>query len=86
MAWVYNRTKGSILAPALFHPSMNTFGDHFPVTPASTALLVALAIFAIIYDRMWKRLPSDHLAVYPQPALDDSQKEIGTSLPVPSPS
>jgi membrane protease YdiL (CAAX protease family) len=26
MTWLYNRTNGSILAPALFHPAMNTFG------------------------------------------------------------
>jgi uncharacterized protein len=77
-AWVYNRTKGSILAPALFHPSMNTFGDHFPVTPASTALLVALAIFAIISDRMWKRLPSDHLAVHREPALEGVETSLTT--------
>ena len=69
-AWVYNRTKGSILAPALFHPSMNTFGDHFPVTPVTTILFVALAVFAILYDRMWKKLPPDHPAVYQEPALD----------------
>ncbi|HEY5731317.1 MAG TPA: type II CAAX endopeptidase family protein [Anaerolineales bacterium] len=66
-AWVYNRTKGSILAPALFHPSMNTFGDHFPVTPITLGLFAALAIFAIIYDKMWKKLPSDNPAVYPEP-------------------
>lgn len=69
-AWVYNRTKGSILAPALFHPSMNTFGDNFPNPPVTTGLFVALAIFAILYDKMWKKLPSDHPAVYQEPALD----------------
>jgi hypothetical protein len=29
-SWVYNRTKGSILAPALIHPSMNAFGITCP--------------------------------------------------------
>lgn len=64
-AWVYNRTKGSILAPALFHPSMNTFGNNLPFTFASIILYAALAVFAIVYDRMWKKLPPEHPAVYP---------------------
>jgi len=63
-AWVYNRTKGSILAPAIFHPSMNAFGNNLPFTTASVILYVALAVFAILYDRMWKKLPTDDPAVY----------------------
>jgi membrane protease YdiL (CAAX protease family) len=63
-AWVYNRTKGSILAPAIFHPSMNAFGNNLPFTTASVILYVALAVFAILYDRMWKKLPMDDPAVY----------------------
>lgn len=63
-AWVYNRTKGSILAPAIFHPSMNAFGNNLPFTTASVFLYVALAVFAILYDRMWKKLPADDPAVY----------------------
>lgn len=63
-AWVYNRTKGSILAPAIFHPSMNAFGNNLPFTTASVVLYVALAVFAILYDRMWKKLPTEDSAVY----------------------
>jgi membrane protease YdiL (CAAX protease family) len=64
LSWVYNRTKGSILAPALLHPSINTFYNLFPDLPITTILFVGLAVFAIVYDRMWKKLPSDHPAVY----------------------
>jgi membrane protease YdiL (CAAX protease family) len=77
-SWVYNRTKGSILAPAIFHPSMNTFGNHFPVTPVCTILLAGLAIFAILYDRMWKKLLPENPAVYQasqlaaQPGVDQT--------------
>ena len=78
-AWVYNRTKGSILAPAIFHPSMNTFGNNFPVTPITTVLLAALAVFAIVYDRMWKKLPSGDPAVYHELALEDSRKSANVS-------
>lgn len=81
-AWVYNRTKGSILAPALFHPSMNTFGNHFPLTAASTVLLAALAVFAIVYDRMWQKLPAGALAVYAAPEADD--QPVGEAAPIPA--
>jgi membrane protease YdiL (CAAX protease family) len=63
MAWVFNRTNGSILAPALLHPAMNTFGNNLGSGEYSQYLFIGLAIFAIVYDRMWKKLPSDHPAV-----------------------
>lgn len=63
-AWVYNRTGGSILAPALFHPSMNTSGEFLPRTDAATVLFVLLTFIVILSDRMWKKLPSDHPAVH----------------------
>ena len=63
MTWLYNRTHGSILAPALFHPATNTFGNVFSINIVSRALIIGLAIFAIVYDRMWERLPEDILAV-----------------------
>jgi len=63
-AWVYNRTGGSLLAPAIFHPAMNTFGDILPRTDIATVLFVILALAVIILDRMWKRLPAEHPAVF----------------------
>ena len=54
--WVFNRTKGSILAPALFHPAMNTFGEFLPRTDAATLLFVALTLYVIISGRMWNKL------------------------------
>jgi len=56
--WVYNRTRGSILAPALFHASMNTMNPLMrvlPATDAGTAILVIFALFAVAHDRMWRR-------------------------------
>jgi membrane protease YdiL (CAAX protease family) len=70
--WIYNRTRGSILAPAIFHASMNSMNplmNAFPITTPGNILLVSLAIVAVISDRMWKKLPSDHPAVYREPAL-----------------
>jgi hypothetical protein len=59
LVWVYNRTGGSILAPALFHASMNTMNPLMrvlPATDAGTLILVGFAVFAVIYDKMWKRV------------------------------
>jgi membrane protease YdiL (CAAX protease family) len=64
-AWVYNRTKGSLLAPALFHPAMNAFGDTLPRTDAATVLFVIITAAVIMLDRMWKRLPGDEPARKP---------------------
>lgn len=76
MTWLYNRTNGSILAPALFHPAMNTFGNNLPFTPITQYLLVALALFSIIFDRMWKKLPPDHPAAYAEAAMINLEKAI----------
>ena len=73
LAWVYNRTNGSILAPALLHPSINTFYNLFPDNPITTILFVGVAFIAIVYDRMWKKLPSDHPAVI-QPLVLEARK------------
>lgn len=65
--WVYNRTGGSILAPAIFHSSMNMMNPLMgvlPTTNAGTVMLVIFALFAVIHDRMWKRLPVEHSAVF----------------------
>jgi membrane protease YdiL (CAAX protease family) len=69
MAWLYNRTNGSILAPALFHPAMNAFGNQFSITIVGRILFIGLTIFAIVFDRMWKKLPLDHLTVSQKPAM-----------------
>lgn len=66
-AWIYNRTNGSILAPAIFHASMNSMNPLmgiFPMTTLGNILLVGFAIFAFLSDRMWRKLPKNHPAVY----------------------
>jgi membrane protease YdiL (CAAX protease family) len=64
MTWLYNRTNGSLLAPALFHPAMNTFGNAFSPTLVGRILIIGLAVFAIVSDRMWDKMPEESLAVY----------------------
>jgi membrane protease YdiL (CAAX protease family) len=66
-SWIYNRTNGSILAVALFHASMNSMNPlmgKFPVTPASNIMLIIFAITVVLSNRMWRKLPGDHPAVY----------------------
>ena len=75
MTWLYNRTNGSLLAPALFHPAMNAFGNNFSITPVANILLIGLTIYAIVSDRMWQKLPSDHPAVYQERSVIDLEKE-----------
>lgn len=64
--WVFNRTNGSILAPMLFHASMNsmnTLSRILPPTNAGTILLVGFALSVVIIEKMWRRLPPDSPAV-----------------------
>jgi membrane protease YdiL (CAAX protease family) len=61
-AWVYNRTGGSIVAPAIFHSSMNTAGAFLPVSLTFLVPLLILVVFALVHDRMWRHLPQDHPA------------------------
>jgi hypothetical protein len=66
-SWVYNRTYGTILAPAIFHASMNAMNPLagiMPITAAGNILLVGFALFVVFSDRMWRRLPADHPAVH----------------------
>lgn len=89
--WVYNRTRGSILAPAIFHASMNSMNPLmgvFPITIAGNILLVSLTIVAVISDRMWKKLPPEHPAVHQMsPAMAEvSLKEANPVNQISSPS
>jgi membrane protease YdiL (CAAX protease family) len=68
MVWLYNRTRGSLLAPVLFHPAMNTFGDLLPRTDITTWMFALMVVVLVIHERMWVRLPDDHPAVY-RPSL-----------------
>jgi len=74
--WIYNRTNGSILAPMIFHASMNsmnTLSVLLPPTDAGTMMLVGLALFAVVFDKMWKKIPGDDLpnviSSYPPPLV-----------------
>ena len=53
--WIFNRTKGSILAVSFIHSSMNTSSEFFAVTDYTGILFGILIVTIIISDKMWKR-------------------------------
>jgi membrane protease YdiL (CAAX protease family) len=65
--WTYNRTNGSILAVVIFHASMNSMNPLMGILPITTAgkiMLIGFAILVVVWDRMWRRLPQNHPAVF----------------------
>jgi uncharacterized protein len=74
LCWFYNRSHGSILVAGIAHATANTTFWLFPSLDWSVYnwTVAAAALLMILADRMWKKLPSDHRAVYQEPAMDDS--------------
>jgi membrane protease YdiL (CAAX protease family) len=72
IVWVCNRAGGSILVAGVTHAAANTVQAFIPMPDGrvllSTCLVTVLVM--ILTDQMWKKLPSDHPAVYQMPALD----------------
>jgi len=62
--WLFNRTKGSILATALLHPAMNATTKYLSGSLGALALLFVFMVFVIVLDKMWRRLPADSPAIY----------------------
>jgi membrane protease YdiL (CAAX protease family) len=75
IGWIYNRSKGSILAAGMAHAAANTV---FYFVPELDWLVYNLTVFAaaivlIIADSMWQSLPADHPAVYASSSTGNSQ-------------
>lgn len=66
IVWFYNRSKGSILVAGIAHAAANTAFAFFPSLDWAIYnwTVGAAALALIVIDRMWKRLSSDHPAVY----------------------
>ena len=73
-SWLYNRSEGSILAVGLMHASLNTSVILLPQTEALDALLIILALFVTVLDRMWIMNPYEPRA--PSRASDVVQGAI----------
>jgi membrane protease YdiL (CAAX protease family) len=66
IVWICNRARGSILVAGITHAAANTVMAFVPLQDMRGLYLtwVAAALAMILSDRMWKRLPGDHPAVY----------------------
>lgn len=71
IVWICNRAKGSILVAGFAHAATNTAQAFIPVQNIlSLYLTLFVAVLVLILaDRMWKKLLSDHPAVYSNSAL-----------------
>jgi len=71
IGWLYNCSRGSILVAGVAHAAANTgnavFSNMDPLVLVLTLAVAALVM--ILADRMWKKLSSDHAAVYQTHAL-----------------
>jgi uncharacterized protein len=72
IVWVCNRAGGSILVAGVTHAAANTVQAFIPMPDWRVLLSVCLVTVLVmtLTDRMWKKLPSDHSAVYQTPALE----------------
>jgi membrane protease YdiL (CAAX protease family) len=78
IVWIFNRAKGSILVAGFTHAATNTVQAFIPVQNILSlylTLFVAVLVL-ILVDRMWKKLPPDHLAVYQTPGIDEKNVEL----------
>jgi len=71
IVWICNRAKGSILVAGIAHAAANTAVAFIPVPNMQGINLIMLvaALVMILLDRMWKKLPPDHPAVYQEQRL-----------------
>ena len=75
IVWMCNRAKGSILVAGIAHAATNTIQMVVPMGDIFFLVLFATTLVIVVIDRMWKRLPSDHPAVYCNPYRGSLEKD-----------
>lgn len=65
LCWVYNRSRGSLLAAGIAHASANTIVALVQPIEMNIMIIIFIIFTAaiILVDRMWKALPENHSAV-----------------------
>jgi len=69
IVWIFNRAKASILVAGITHAATNTAQAFIPISGVLILTLSVAVLVVILIDRMWKKLPPDHLAVYREPGM-----------------
>lgn len=72
ITWIYNHSRGSLLMTTFLHTSLNSTATVLfvpsliagPFNLVFEILVNSAAIVVIIADKMWRKLPEDHEAVY----------------------
>ena len=84
IAWIYNRAKGSILVASIAHAATNTVQAFIPTQSILSLYLTlfVVALILIVADRMWKKLPSDHPAVFRSPQVFAQSREEPTLVSI----
>ena len=72
IVWIFNRAKGSILVAGITHAATNTMQAFIPNSYSLILTWSVAVLVLILIDRMWKKLSSDHPAVYQYPRLGKS--------------
>jgi uncharacterized protein len=77
-AWFFNRSKGSILVAGIDHAAENSTVGLLFIRDWSVYLVLKtiLVLALILVDRMWKKLPPDHPAVYQMLDLDENKHSV----------
>lgn len=67
--WFYNRSKGSILVAGIIHAAANTAFFFAPNLDWKLydGVMWGFVLVLILFDRMWRKLPADHPAVFQAP-------------------
>jgi hypothetical protein len=69
IVWNCNRANGSILVAGIAHAATNTAQAFISLQDLRSLYPTwfTIALVLILVDRMWKKLPSDHPAVFQAP-------------------
>ena len=65
ITWLYNRAKGSLLVAGIAHAAANTAQAFISTQFWGMCLAWAVvALVLIVVDRMWRKLPAEHPAIF----------------------
>jgi membrane protease YdiL (CAAX protease family) len=78
LCWFYNRSKGSILVAGIAHAAANTTLWLFPNLDWTIYnwTAIAAALVMILVDRMWKKFPYNHPAVFSSPVQLEHREDL----------